>query len=155
VDIALPPAVHPWHISCSTYYIAPGGLATRIGVETPKRYCILYIIWRYVNRDERGETMEEGKKEVPVKTDRLEEQLKEWGVDLEKLKLRANKVRADAKTEIDREIATLRAKLNEAQKKLVELKTAGGAASVEMRKGVENAWVEMKKAFENATAKFK
>ena len=128
---------------------------TRIGVETPKRYCILYIIWRYVNRDERGETMEEGKKEVPVKTERLEEQLKEWGVDLEKLKLRANKVRADAKTEIDREIATLRAKLNEAQKKLVELKTAGGAASVEMRKGVENAWVEMKKAFENATAKFK
>lgn len=99
--------------------------------------------------------MEEGKKEVPVKTDRLEEQLKEWGVDLEKLKLRANKVRADAKTEIDREIATLRAKLNEAQKKLVELKAAGGAASVEMRKGVENAWVEMKKAFENATAKFK
>jgi hypothetical protein len=135
--------------------MAPGGLVTRIGVETPKRYCILYIIWRYVNRDERGETMEEGKKEVPVKTERLEEQLKEWGVDLEKLKLRANKVRADAKTEIDREIATLRAKLNEAQKKLVELKTAGGAASVEMRKGVENAWVEMKKAFENATAKFK
>jgi hypothetical protein len=99
--------------------------------------------------------MEEGKKEVPVKTERLEEQLKEWGVDIEKLKLRANKARADAKTEIDREIATLRAKLNEAQKKLVELKTAGDAASVEMRKGVENAWLEMKKAFENATAKFK
>jgi hypothetical protein len=99
--------------------------------------------------------MEEGKKEVPVKTERLEEQLKDWGVDLEKLKLRANKARADAKTEVDREIATLRAKLNETQKKLVELKTAGDAASVEMRKGVENAWVEMKKAFENATAKFK
>jgi len=99
--------------------------------------------------------MEEGKKEVPVKTERLEEQLKEWGVDMEKLTSRANRAKADAKTEIDREIATLRAKLNEAQKKLVELKTAGDAASVEMRKGVENAWVEMKKAFENATAKFK
>lgn len=99
--------------------------------------------------------MEEGKKEVPVKTERLEEQIKEWGVDIEKLKLRANKAGADAKTEIDREIATLRAKLNEAKKKLVELKTAGDAASVEMRKGVENAWLEMKKAFENATAKFK
>jgi hypothetical protein len=99
--------------------------------------------------------MEEGKKEGPVKTERLEEQLKELGVDIEKLKLKANKTRTDAKTEIDREIATLRAKLNEAQKKLVELKTAGDAASVEMRRGVENAWVEMKKAFENATAKFK
>lgn len=99
--------------------------------------------------------MEERKKEVPVKTGRLEEQLKEWGIDIEKLKLRANKTKADAETEIDGEIATLRAKLNEAQKKLVELKTAGDAASVEMRKGVENAWAEMKKAFENATAKFK
>jgi chromosome segregation ATPase len=99
--------------------------------------------------------MEEGKKEGPVKTEGLEEKLKEWGVDIEKLKLKANKTRTDAKTEIDREIATLRAKLNEAQKKLVELKTAGDAASVEMRRGVENAWVEMKKAFENATAKFK
>jgi chromosome segregation ATPase len=99
--------------------------------------------------------MEEGKKEVPIKAERLEEQLKEWGVDLQKLKSRANQAKADAKTEIDREISTLRAKLNEAQKKLVELKTAGDAASVEMRKGVENAWVEMKKAFESATAKFK
>jgi hypothetical protein len=99
--------------------------------------------------------MEEGKREVPVKTERFEEQFKEWGVDIEKLKLRANKAGADAKTEIDREIASLRVKLNEAQKKLVELKSAGDAASVEMRKGVENAWLEMKKAFENATAKFK
>jgi chromosome segregation ATPase len=98
--------------------------------------------------------MEEGKKELPIKAERLEEQLKEWGVDLQKLKSRANQAKADAKTEIDREISTLRAKLNEAQKKLVELKTAGDAASVEMRKGVENAWVEMKKAFESAAAKF-
>jgi chromosome segregation ATPase len=99
--------------------------------------------------------MEEGKKYVQIKTEKLEEQLKEWGVDLEKLKSRANKARAEAKTEIDREITSLRARLNEAQKKLAELKTAGDAASVEMRKGVENAWVELRKAFESATAKFK
>lgn len=105
--------------------------------------------------NERSETMEEGKKDVQDKTERLEEQLKEWGVDLEKLKSRANKARADAKAEIDREITSLRARLNEAQKKLAELKTAGGSASVEMRKGVENAWVELRKAFESATAKFK
>jgi chromosome segregation ATPase len=99
--------------------------------------------------------MEEGQKDVQIKTEKLEEQLKEWGVDLEKLKSRANKARAEAKTEIDREITSLRARLNEAQKKLAALKTAGDAASVEMRKGVENAWVELRKAFESATAKFK
>jgi hypothetical protein len=59
------------------------------------------------------------------------------------------------KTEIDQEVSTLRAKLNEAQKKLGELKTAGGAASMEMRKGVESAWVELKRAFDGARAKFK
>lgn len=99
--------------------------------------------------------MEKGNKAVTVKTERLEEQLKEWGVDLEKLKSRANKAKADVKTEIDREVSTLRAKLNEAQKKLEELKTAGGAASMEMKKGVENAWTELKKAFDSARAKFK
>ncbi|MGB7631946.1 MAG: hypothetical protein WBM29_12830 [Candidatus Deferrimicrobium sp.] len=99
--------------------------------------------------------MEEEKKAVTVKTERLEEQMKEWGVDLEKLKSRANKAKADVKTEIDREVSTLRAKLNEAQKKLEELETAGGAASSELKKGVENAWAELKKAFDSATAKFK
>ena len=105
--------------------------------------------------NERRGIMEEGKKVVQIKTEKLEEQLKEWGVDLEKLKSRANKARADAKAEIDREVGSLRARLNEAQKKLAELKTAGDAATVEMRKGVENAWVELRKAFESATAKFK
>lgn len=99
--------------------------------------------------------MEQEKKDVPIRTETLENQLKDWGVDLEKLKVRANKARADAKTEIDREVASLRAKLNEAQKHLEELKTAGDAASGEMKKGVENAWAELKKALESATSKFK
>ena len=99
--------------------------------------------------------MEEGKKAVAVKTEKLEEQLKEWGVDLEKLKLRANKAKTDVNTEIDREISTLRTRLNEAQMKLEELKTAGGAASSDMKKGVENAWAELMKGFDSARAKFK
>ena len=99
--------------------------------------------------------MGEEKKAVTVKAERLEEELKEWGVDLEKLKSRAHKAKADAKTEIEREVSSLRAKLNEAQRNVEELKTAGGAASTEMRKGVESAWSELKKAFDGARAKFK
>ena len=99
--------------------------------------------------------MAEEKKDVAVKAERLEEQLKEWGVDLEKLKSRANKAKADVKTEIDREVSTLRAKLNDAQKKLEEMKTAGGAASMEMKKGAESAWAELKRAFDAAMARFK
>jgi len=99
--------------------------------------------------------MEEEKKDVAGKAERLEEQLKEWGVDLEKLKSRANKAKADARTEIDREVSTLRAKLNEAHKNLEELKTTGGAASMEMKKGIESAWAELKRAFDGAKARFK
>jgi len=99
--------------------------------------------------------MDEEKKEGLVKTETLENQLKEWGIDLEKLKHKASKTRDDARSEIDREVAALRGKLNDAQKKLEELKTSGDAASVELKKGVESAWAEMKKGLESATAKFK
>lgn len=99
--------------------------------------------------------MEEGKKGFAVKAERMEKELKEWGVDLEKLKSRAKKAKADVKTEIDREVSTLRPKLNEARMKLEELKTAGSAASMEMKKGVENAWAELKRAFDGARSKFK
>ena len=98
---------------------------------------------------------EQGKKEVPARTETLEEQLREWGIDLEKLKSKANQAKADAKTELDREVAIVRGKLNEAQKRLEEMKTAGGAASAEMKKGFENAWAEMRKAIESAAAKFR
>ena len=116
---------------------------------------VTFLLKAGQTRNERGEAMEEEKKNIAFKAKRMEEQLKEWGIDLEKLKLRANKAKADVKTEIDREVSTLRAKLNEAQKKLEELETAGGAASTEMKKGVENAWSELKRAFDGARAKFK
>jgi chromosome segregation ATPase len=89
------------------------------------------------------------------KLEKLEAQLKEWGMDLEKFKAKADTTKEERKAEHEREIAALRAKLNEAQKKLGELKKAGDAASGELKKGVENAWADLKTAFENATLKFK
>ncbi len=99
--------------------------------------------------------MEQEKKEAQVQVEALEAGLKEWGIDLEKFRAKAGKTRGKTKTELEREVAALRAKLNEAQKKLEELKKAGDAASWELKKGIENAWGELKKAFDSATAKFK
>ena len=99
--------------------------------------------------------MEQEKKEVQVKVERFEAQLKEWGIDLEKFRGKADKAKTEEKVKLGNEVATLRAKMGEARKKLEELKTAGDAASGELKKGVENAWVELKKAFDNATTKFK
>ena len=99
--------------------------------------------------------MEQEKKEAQVKVETLEARLKEWGIDLEKFRAKADKTKGSAKTELDREVAALRAKLNQTQKKLEELKKAGDAAPGELKKGIENAWAELKKAFDSATARFK
>ena len=99
--------------------------------------------------------MEQEKKEAQVNVGRLEAQLKEWGIDLEKFRAKADKAKTDEKVKLDNEVATLRTKMGEARKKLEELKKAGDAASGELKKGVANAWVELKKAFDNATTKFK
>jgi hypothetical protein len=106
-------------------------------------------------RRKEKETMEQEKKEAQVKVETLEARLKEWGIDLERFRTKADETKGKAKAEREREVAALRAKLNEAQKKLEELKKAGDAASGELKKGIENAWGELKKAFDSATAKFK
>ena len=99
--------------------------------------------------------MEQEKKEAQVKVETLETQLKEWGIDLERFRAKADKTKDKAKAELEGEVAALRAKLNEAQKKLEELKKTGDAASGELKKGIENAWAELKKAFDSTAAKFK
>ncbi len=89
------------------------------------------------------------------KLEKLEAQLKEWGVDLEKFKAKADTTKEKRKVEHEKEVAALRAKLNDAQKKLEELKKTGNAASEELKKGVESAWADFKKAYESATRKFR
>ncbi len=99
--------------------------------------------------------MEQEKKEAQVKVETLETQMKEWGIDLEKFRAKAGKAKTKAKVKLSNEVAALRTRMDEAQKKLEELKQAGNAASGELKKGVESAWAELKKAFDSATAKFK
>jgi chromosome segregation ATPase len=99
--------------------------------------------------------MEEEKKEAQIKVETLDAQLKEWGIDLEKFRAKAGKTKTNVKVKLDNEVAALRTKMDEAQKKLEELKKAGGAASGELKKGIESAWAELKKAFDSAAAKFK
>jgi hypothetical protein len=99
--------------------------------------------------------MEQEKKEPQVKVETLEDRLKEWGIDLEKFRAKADKTKGMAKAGLERDVAALQAKLNEAQKKLEEVNKADDAASAELKKGIENAWAELKKAFDSAKAKFK
>ena len=67
---------------------------------------------------------------------KLEAELKEWGLDIEQFSSRA------------RQAAGGSARLD-------ELKKAGAEGAKEMEKGLEAAWAELRKAFEVAASKFK
>jgi len=90
-----------------------------------------------------------------AKVDKLEAQLKEWGIDLEKFKARVEQASAEARAAYERQAPNLHAKMDEAQAKLREMQEAGADATYEMLEGVDSAWSELKKAFDSAAAKLK
>jgi hypothetical protein len=48
-----------------------------------------------------GDIMEQEKKEAQVKVETLEARLKEWGIDLEKFRAKADKTKGKAKAELE------------------------------------------------------
>ncbi len=99
--------------------------------------------------------MDDLRKRARQEWDKFEQQLKDWGVDLETFRTRASRASADVKVDYDKQIAALRIRLGEARQKLDELRKTGGAAGGEMEKGLEAAWSELKKAFEAARGQIK
>ncbi len=87
--------------------------------------------------------------------EKLDAQLKEWNAQIDLLKARADKARAEAKIEYYKTIEALQSKQNEAVTKLQELKTAGDEAWEDLVTGADKAWDEVKAAFHNAASKFK
>ena len=69
--------------------------------------------------------------------EKLETELREWGLDLDKFANRARQAASSSKPRLD------------------EFKKASGESAKEMEKGLEAAWAELKKAFDQAAAKFK
>lgn len=68
--------------------------------------------------------------------ERLEAELKEWGLDIEKF---ANRARQTAG----------------GSARFEELREAGAEGAREMEKGLEAAWAELRKAFDIAASKFR
>jgi hypothetical protein len=68
---------------------------------------------------------------------KLEAELREWGLDVEKFASRARQAASSAKPRLD------------------ELKKAGGESAREVEKGLEAAWADLKKAFDQAAARFR
>jgi len=72
-----------------------------------------------------------------TRLEKLETELREWGLDLEKFANRARHAAGSSKPRLD------------------EFKKASGESAKEMEKGLEAAWTELRKAFDQAAAKFR
>jgi hypothetical protein len=87
--------------------------------------------------------------------EKIDAQLKEWNAQIDLLKAKADKARAEAKIEYYKTIDALQHKQEEARRKLKELKTAGDEAWEDVKKGAEKAWDEIRIAYKDAASRFK
>lgn len=85
----------------------------------------------------------------------LTTKLKEWDAELDKLEIKAEKAKVDAKADYQREIEKLREQRQEAKAKLEQVKEASGAAWSELKTGTEEAFGTFKKSVQDALSKFK
>ena len=86
---------------------------------------------------------------------KIDVQLKELSGKIAELKAKADLAEAQVKVEYLKQIDSLRAKKEETQAKLEELKKAGDDAWETLKNGVEKAASELKDSINSAIAKFK
>jgi hypothetical protein len=90
-----------------------------------------------------------------VYEEKIDAQIKEWNAQIDLLKAKADKAKAEAKIDFYKTIDALQQKQEEAKAKLKELKTAGDEAWEDVKKGAEKAWADIRKAYKDATSRFK
>ena len=86
---------------------------------------------------------------------KLDAQLDEWSAQINVLKAKADKAKAEVKIEYYKTIEVLERKQKDARAKLQELKTAGDEAWEDLKTGAEKAWAEVKNAYHDARSRFK
>ncbi len=87
--------------------------------------------------------------------EKLDAQLDEWNAQIELLKAKADKAKAEVRIEYYETIEALLHKQDNARTKLHALKTASDEAWEDLKTGAENVWTDVKTAFSSAASKFK
>jgi len=86
--------------------------------------------------------------------DKFKVKLDEWDADIDELEDRAQKAKADLKSELDDQIRSLKLKRDIAKLKLSEIKDASEEAWEDVKAGAEEAWADVKDAMEKAKSHF-
>jgi len=86
---------------------------------------------------------------------KMQAKLEEWNAEIDTLAAKAGKVTADAKSEYNEQIVSLKAKQAAARQKIEELQQAGEGAWGDMKSGIELALTAMGEAIDSARSRFK
>jgi DNA repair exonuclease SbcCD ATPase subunit len=87
--------------------------------------------------------------------EKMEGQLKEWGIEVDVLKAKAEKSKAEVKMKYLEQIHELKSKQGAVKERLNELRESGDEAWGDFREDVEKALAEMKEALKQAALRFK
>jgi hypothetical protein len=86
---------------------------------------------------------------------KIHAQLSRWKTKFDEFMTQVEKAGSDTKLKYGEYVATLRARREEAERKLEELKAAGEETWENAKAGVEYAWDELRRATETATSIFR
>ncbi len=87
--------------------------------------------------------------------EKLEARLRDWSEEIEKARAKADKLGAAAGARYRSQVEDLKARQEEARKKLRELARSGGEAWDDLKSGADAALEELKKGVEGAVARLK
>ena len=86
---------------------------------------------------------------------KLQAQLDEWRLEIDKLKAKADKAEADAQLKYYKQIEDLRSRREEVKGKLDKLKASSGDAWKDLKGGIDSAWDALNDALKSARSRFK
>ncbi|MDX1748842.1 MAG: coiled coil domain-containing protein [Methylophaga sp.] len=86
---------------------------------------------------------------------KLQAQLDEWALEIDKLKTKADKADAEAQLEYYKQIENLRSMQEKSSQKLAELKAASDDAWEDIKAGSDSAWDSLSHALKLAISRFK
>ena len=92
---------------------------------------------------------------VKLTRSKLEEKMAEFGRQVAALEMKARRVGADTRKEIEAAIKELQPKAGQVQKKLDQMKSAGAAGWGDIALGIDSAIDELKEAYRKAASRFK
>ena len=86
---------------------------------------------------------------------KLQAQLNEWSADIDKLKAKADKAKADEQLVYYKQIEELRSMQEEAGSNLAELKESSDDTWEVLKAGMESKWNSLSNALNSAKSRFK